>query len=131
MTGRSYKALLQEQLPLLIGPGEVFQQDNTPIHKCHEVRDWLQNSGYPVLEFPPYSPDLTPIEYNWFPLKKNIREWQPLLHQMPVAAAKQLIEENTPEVWQMISQAHMDKLIDLMPHRIEAVIEAEGWYTHY
>ena len=127
----SYKALPQEQLPVLMGPNDTFQQDNAPIHKFHEVTDWLRDSGYQVLEFPPYSPDLTPIEHNWFPLKKSLRDLQPLLHQMPVTTAKQLIEEYAPTAWQMISQTHMNSLIDSMPHRVEAVITAEGWYTHY
>ena len=131
VSGRSYKALLQEQLPVLMGPSDTFQQDNAPIHKFHEVTDWLWDSGYRVLEFPPYSPDLTSIEHNWFPLKQNHRNLQPLLHRMPVTTAKQLIEEHAPTAWQMILQTHMNSLIDLMPHRIEAVIAAEGWYTHY
>ena len=50
---------------------------------------------------------------------------------MLITTAKQLIEKYASTAWQMISQTHMNSLIDLMPHHIEAVIAAEGWYVHY
>jgi hypothetical protein len=39
--------------------------------------------------------------------------------------------EAIQEAWWAIPQASIDRLIDSMPHRIEAVIRARGWYTKY
>ncbi len=33
--------------------------------------------------------------------------------------------------WQRISQDVLNKLCDSMPHRVQAVIDADGWYTKY
>ena len=35
------------------------------------------------------------------------------------------------EAWQEIDQGILDSLSITMPHRVEAVIEAQGWYTKY
>jgi transposase len=41
----------------------VFMQDNAPIHTAHIIKDWLEEMAIEVLEWPPYSPDLNPIEH--------------------------------------------------------------------
>ncbi len=33
--------------------------------------------------------------------------------------------------WNEIDQAVLDHLADTMPHRVEAVKKADGWYTKY
>ena len=42
-----------------------FLQDNAPMHKAKIVSTWFHNKGVSVLDFPPYSPDLNPIENLW------------------------------------------------------------------
>ena len=42
--------------------GLVYMDDNGPIHRAGVVCDWKRNYGVQVLEWPPYSPDLNPIE---------------------------------------------------------------------
>ena len=38
--------------------------------------------GVDVLEWPPYSPDLNPIEYLWFRLKQLVYEVRPDIEQV-------------------------------------------------
>ena len=38
-------------------------QDNASIHTSRLARDWLQEHGIEVTDWPPYSPDLNPIEH--------------------------------------------------------------------
>ena len=56
---------------------------------------------------------------------------EPFLQRMSPAAATQKIIEVAPTAWANISQAHLDSLIESMPRRVEAVVEAQGWYTKY
>ena len=43
----------------------IFQQDNTPAHKARRTKDKIQKLGIELLPWPPYSPDLSPIENVW------------------------------------------------------------------
>jgi len=56
-----------------------FLQDNDPKHKSTLVRTWLFNHGIQCIEFPPYSPDLNPIEHLWADLARknfNVTRWR-------------------------------------------------------
>jgi len=37
-------------------------QDNAPIHRVRKSKLWFQENDIEVMEWPPYSPDLNPIE---------------------------------------------------------------------
>lgn len=49
-------------------------QDNARIHTARIVQDWLHEQEFEVLEWPPYSPDLNPIEHVWARLKELVNE---------------------------------------------------------
>lgn len=53
-----------------------FYQDNDPKHKAHNVRCWLLYNCPHVLETPPQSPDLNPIEHVWAYLEEKLRNYQ-------------------------------------------------------
>jgi hypothetical protein len=76
ITGASYLALLQQQfLPVAQEFPKfndlVFMQDGAPPHWSRAVRNWLSvtlpnrwmGRGSPNLPWPPYSPDLTPMDF--------------------------------------------------------------------
>ena len=46
--------------------------DNAPIHRATKVQDYLEKNNIQTLEWPPYSPDLNPIENMWRKLKSTI-----------------------------------------------------------
>ena len=48
----------------------LFLQDNAPVHKAYSVMDWFERNCIELVEYPPYSPDLNPIEHVWVELKK-------------------------------------------------------------
>ncbi|VDL84590.1 unnamed protein product [Nippostrongylus brasiliensis] len=48
------------------GRSFVFRQDGAPAHKSKEVQGWLQRAlpdSISSSEWPPYSPDLNPLDY--------------------------------------------------------------------
>jgi transposase len=81
-TARSYVEVLEDQLPIIWSPGMVFMQDNASIHTARVVKEWFDNSGIPVMEWPPYSPDLNPIKIMWAWLKEWITTNYPELTSM-------------------------------------------------
>ncbi len=136
VTAKTYLRLLQDQLPSLCDTEgttatSIFMHDNAPIHSAEIVQEWLNASPYNVMEWPPYSPDLNPIEHCWQPLKQNVHWLAPNIIHLSTAEAQQRLAAVLPIAWSLIARSHYDKLIKSMPDRVKAVIESGGWYTRY
>ena len=58
----SYIGVLKDQLPTIYNPGMKFMQNNAPIHTGGKIETWLRENGIEAIDWPPYSPDLNPIE---------------------------------------------------------------------
>ena len=133
----SYCSALQEGL-LPITQDEdnnnlVFMQDNAPIHISHKAINWLNRYHITLLlNWPPYSPDLNPIEHLWAFLKQKIYELYPEAdHIKGKQQQKDFLEEVLPIVWKKIDGYKVRALLQSMPKRLQAVIEASGWQTKY
>lgn len=59
------RVLYKAFLPDILRPGDIFMQDNAPVHTARLVRDALEQIDINVIDWPPYSPDLNPIENLW------------------------------------------------------------------
>lgn len=131
-TGQDYMEVLEEYLPTILDFGSIFMQDNAPIHSARKVREWLKESGIETLSWPPYSPDLNPIEHIWALLKGTLAKKHPNLRKY--ARNKQGLEaliKAVDDVWEGIDQGCIQALFDSIPQRLQAVIDAKGWYTKY
>ncbi|GFV71560.1 putative mariner transposase [Trichonephila clavipes] len=49
----------------------IFHQDNAPAHSALSVKRFLAKHSIPVLEHPPYSPDLEPCDFYLFSKVKS------------------------------------------------------------
>lgn len=106
----------------LIGYGFVFQQDNDPKHTSNLCRNYLEskeNEGVlQLMDWPPQSPDINPIELLWDELDRQVREMRP---------------KSQTHLWQCLEQAwynlepeKMQKLVERLPRICQAVIKAKG-----
>lgn len=132
-TASSYIDTLEAELPSLYEPGLVFMQDNAPIHKARRVLDWFIEQGIEVLDWPPYSPDLNPIEHLWPRLKNLVYQIDSHIEEVGgnVEKVQKVLGKALERAWKEIDPAIMEELVNSMPRLVAAVTAADGWYTKY
>ncbi|KAJ5642736.1 hypothetical protein N7490_006736, partial [Penicillium lividum] len=93
--------LYRRILPTLISNEDgIFQQDNAPTHTAHVVRDALRDMCIEVMDWPPHSPDLNPIENLWALLKAKIYELRPdLIHMRNNDETKEILVDTAQQAW--------------------------------
>lgn len=142
ITGEVYLSLLKIILPTVLqrvqqqlppGKTPIFMQDNAPVHTARIVKKWCEENNIPVMKWPPYSPDLNPIENCWKHLKEKLQIEYPELATYPGGKPRvqAKLREVLPEVWDKIEGDYLQSLCSSMCTRVNAVIEAKGWYTKY
>lgn len=111
----------------------IFMQDNAPVHKAKRVMKWMKEQGVEVMEWPPYSPDLNPIEHIWVHLKAKVHEMFPDLKFAKNTGEpfKRYLQECVEKAWWALDERIFENLAKTMPRRVEAVIRSKGWYTKY
>jgi transposase len=72
-----FDAYIERCLAPVLTPGQVVIYDNASLHQSAKARRLIAESGYAQKFLPPYSPDLNPLEHDWFPLKQRIRKLLP------------------------------------------------------
>jgi transposase len=108
-------------------PGLQFQQDNGPGHAAKYTREQFKEHGIFPIFWPPFSPDLNPIETIWNRLKDILGQQHPEVH-----TNRQRLRAAILEAWETITDEEIKYLIRTeMKARCQAVIDAEGRETKY
>ena len=108
------------------GHNFVLEEDGDSGHgpgKSKIVRTWKEEHGLEHYFNCPSSPDLSPIENCWQPVKQELYKsphWDD-------ETTKGLIYEG----WSHVSQGFINEKVASMPDRLEAVIRGEGKMTGY
>lgn len=101
----------------------IYAQDNAPCHKSKVVKKYLRATHMDIIDWPPYSPDLNPIENVWGILKKRISARNP----RHLEELKQFITEE----WDELSSDTVVACCANMNARLGSVLENGGMQTDY
>jgi hypothetical protein len=127
-----YLEVLAEYLPIILEYDSIFMLDNAPIYKAYKVTEFFAEMGIEVMAWPPYFPDLNPIENLWKILKAEIDRVYPKLKGMGNSqAAMDFTIQCVQEAWETLAPELLNKLAEGMQKRMDAVKAANGWYTKY
>jgi transposase len=118
-----------------------FMQDGARIHWATVVRNWfmlIEKKGIAggkieIIEWPPCSPDLNPIENAWARMKSDFERNYPQLldSKLPQRELKEEIVAAIQDCWSRLHPDYFEGLARSMVKRVKAAIEAEGWYSIY
>jgi transposase len=103
----------------------IFQEDNAPCHKAITADRWKEENHVVVLPWPAQSPDLNPIENLWQDLKRRLR----LNHNKSKNQTE--LFNILKEEWFNTNPERINKLIDSMPRRVDAVLKNKGNPSRY
>lgn len=124
MNKEKYVSILKENLSKIYEKNMFFQFDNDPKHTSLLAKGFLNKNKIKCLDFPPYSPDLNPIENIWGILKTNMGKRKNEITN--VNFTKIIIEE-----WDKIAPDIVFKTINSMPTRLAKIIKNKGDYIDY
>jgi hypothetical protein len=128
MTKEVYKDVLENNLfssarKLRMRRNFIFQQDNDPKHTAKILQKYFEEKRINVLPWVAQSPDLNPIEHLWAELERRTKGRHP--------KCKEELKTILSTAWNEISSDVTKKLVESMPRRVQAVIEAKGGSTKY
>ena len=112
-------------VPLVQQRNLILQQDNARPHVARVCQDFLANNNIAPLAWPPYSPDLTPIEHMWDELDRRVRKCR-----NPPATLAQLRNALIDEL-NNIPMRTVNALVNSIQRRIRAATAARGGHTRY
>ncbi len=93
----------------------IFQQDNASCHVSKMTKEWFKQQKITLLDWPPQSPDMNPIENVWDYLDCQVRKRQSEI-------------KNLADLWRVwrksqkkIDPEYIKKLYKSIPRRISAL----------
>jgi transposase len=101
-----------------------YQHDNAPAHNAASTKQWLEDHRVRAIEWPPYSPDLNPIENLWAILKQEI-------HRECLTNREEVVERAVA-IWNSPTfQNHCRRLVASMHQRCFDCVRFRGGPTGY
>ncbi len=131
MNSNSYIKIIEEfALPEIIKCGfrlsdVVFMQDNASCHTSKMTKKRFNDNNIRLLEWPPQSPDMNPIEHVWEQLDKRVRERQNEI--LAIEDLWRILYEESLK----IDRNYILKLYQSIPRRLNALKNAKYDVTRY
>jgi hypothetical protein len=101
----------------------LFQQDNVRFHTTAETISFLHEKGVTFIEWPPWSPDLNPIENLWNDLKRRVYNRFPQTMEQ--------LEEFIREEWAATDLTFIARICRSMPDRLQLLLANDGHKISY
>jgi hypothetical protein len=121
VTSDKYCQTLGEFLPFadnLFPRGWVLQQDGATPHTAASTAQWLSANSVRVLQWPPNSPDLSPIENVWQIIKDHVEKKSPT----NIEDLRREIEDSAS----IVSKSLQVRLMNSLPRRLRVCVERQG-----
>jgi transposase len=121
INAQEYTSILSKHLLPCMPEGSRFrfQQDNASPHKAKHTTEWLAEFGVSVLpDWPPYSPELNPIEHVW--------SWMAAFVNGEGPTNRAQLEKAIHLAWQEIPQSTIKSYIEHLPTVCRQIIDAGG-----
>lgn len=118
---KTLRERVRRKRPQLYQDGWLLHQDNAPCHTAINVKRFLAEKNIPVLEHPPYSPDLAPCDYWLFPKIKSLMKGRRF---NSIEAAK----TRTTELLQVLTSEDLQGCFAQWKIRFQRCIDAKGEY---
>lgn len=103
----------------------LFMQDNARPHTARDTLQEMQERGIDLINWPPFSPDLNPIESVWNKIKDFLEA------NYPENPSYDQLRAGLQAAWEAISEDWLQELLSQMPQRCQDVIDAEGRHTKW
>lgn len=109
---------VKEEADELYPEGWVLQQDNARPHTSCYTKRWMQNNNITTLNWPPASPDLSPIENIWRLMKREVECQQP--------RDTEELKSAIIEAWDVVCDLHRIPLLRNIRSRFQKCIALRG-----
>ncbi|KAK7109702.1 hypothetical protein V1264_013696 [Littorina saxatilis] len=103
----------------------VLQQDNARSHTARVSQAFLEYHNIDIMAWPALRPDLNPIEHFWDQLQRELNQILP----GPRTTAE--LRQALIQAWGNIPRDAINRLINSMRRRCQAVINVNGGHTPY
>ena len=133
-SARTYRDMLADQLPQFLGDDMCFQHDNARIHTAQLIREYLDENNITYIDdWPPYSPDLDPIEHLWSELRDRLVHYCDDNGSINVEGQNQedKVKRALTLAWNDIEESYIEACTTSFLARLDAIIQVDGWYTKY
>lgn len=124
LNSKSYIKILEDYLlPSIPSHTQfTFQQDNAPSHSAKSTLKRLDELGINYLkDWPPYSPDLNPIEFVWSEMAREVAKESP----QTAADLKNAIRLS----WENFKKSDIQSYIDHFQNTMQRVIDTKGEFV--
>ena len=96
----------------------IFMQDGAPAHTAKETIQWLRKRMNILINWPPNSPDLNPIEHLWGLMKRQVQKQKP--------KTKKELVDLLQKIWSEIPMEIINNLVASFEERLNIVCNVNG-----
>ena len=100
----------------VFGRNFVYVQDNAPPHTARDTADLLNQQDVEVMDWPAWSPDMSPIEHVWDQVSVWIRDMDERL------ATVAELNNAVHQAWTAVRPGRVRTLVESMPRHVRALL---------